>query len=52
MDLCRGGDQDDYFVADLIVSWKASGTPVDVGYVYIKPSPVIAVLCVFSSRKG
>jgi hypothetical protein len=50
--LCRGGDQDDYVVADLIVSWKARGAPGAVGYNYFEPSQVIASLCVFSPREG
>ncbi|EER87841.2 hypothetical protein BDA96_10G044000 [Sorghum bicolor] len=48
--LCRSGHQDDnYVVADLIVSWKAPRGHQDD---YFKPSQVIASLCVFSASEG
>ena len=49
--LCRGGDPNNYVVADLFVSWKQTSFP-DERDITTNPPQMFARLCTFSPKKG
>ncbi|RLM93888.1 hypothetical protein C2845_PM08G27380 [Panicum miliaceum] len=49
--LCRGGDPNNYVVADLVVSWKESSFPDEHDFT-TNPPQMFAALYTFFSKKG
>ncbi|KAG2592531.1 hypothetical protein PVAP13_5NG558001 [Panicum virgatum] len=49
--LCRGGDPNNYVVADLFVSWKQTSFPDERDFT-TNPPQMFARLCTFSPKKG
>jgi len=49
--LCRGGDPNNYVVADLVVSWKERCFPDEHDFT-TNPPEMFAALCTFSSKMG